>query len=337
MSTEKLPLISVVLPVYNGEGYLRESVDSILNQTFSDFEFIILNDGSTDRSEDVILSYKDPRIKYHKHLNCGLAATLNKGIDLAKGKYIARQDQDDISLPERLQKQIDFMESNPTVALLGTNAEIINEKSQSLQRFLNHAANSDILKFDLLFDNPFVHSSIMFRKAVIEISGNYMVSKEFFEDHNLWSRMARQAPIANLPDCLVKYREVSTSISRTIDDYKMRVRNQSNLNIKYYCTDLETEKINKFTDYIYGLADYGDYKKTLNLIREVLEQIVNSFSKKENINKKIFEDRVLVQLLNFKRHCYNKVIFSDSYSVMQKTGARIKRKIMFLRYGKLLH
>ncbi|HWY11544.1 MAG TPA: glycosyltransferase, partial [Bacteroidia bacterium] len=245
MSTEKLPLISVVLPVYNGEGYLRESVDSILNQTFSDFEFIILNDGSTDRSEDVILSYKDPRIKYHKHLNCGLAATLNKGIDLAKGKYIARQDQDDISLPERLQKQIDFMESNPTVALLGTNAEIINEKSQSLQRFLNHAANSDILKFDLLFDNPFVHSSIMFRKAVIEISGNYMVSKEFFEDHNLWSRMARQAPIANLPDCLVKYREVSTSISRTIDDYKMRVRNQSNLNIKYYCTDLETEKINK--------------------------------------------------------------------------------------------
>src|SRR5687767_7542953 len=97
------PLISVLLPVYNAEKYLRESIDSILKQTYSNFEFLILNDGSTDGSEEIIKSYSDPRIRYSKHENCGLAATLNKGIEQAKGEIIARQDQDDISLPERFQ------------------------------------------------------------------------------------------------------------------------------------------------------------------------------------------------------------------------------------------
>src|SRR6185369_12980087 len=118
------PLISVVLPVYNGEEYLRESIDSILKQSYSNFEFLILNDGSSDRSEEIIQSYSDPRIKYHKHANCGLAATLNKGIELAKGEYIARQDQDDISLPTRLEKQITFLENHSEYAMVGTGSKI---------------------------------------------------------------------------------------------------------------------------------------------------------------------------------------------------------------------
>ncbi len=104
-----VPLISVILPVYNSEAYIRESIDSILNQSYSNFEFLILNDGSSDNSEEIILSYKDPRIKYHKHPNCGLAGTLNKGLELSKGELIARQDQDDISLPQRFEKQVNFL------------------------------------------------------------------------------------------------------------------------------------------------------------------------------------------------------------------------------------
>src|SRR5688500_9607984 len=121
------PIISVVLPVYNSENYIKEAIDSILNQTFKDFELIIINDGSVDRSAEVIQAIKDSRIVYVDQQNSGLAATLNRGIQMARGKYIARQDNDDISIPERLDMQVNFMENNPGVALLGTCAEIIDE------------------------------------------------------------------------------------------------------------------------------------------------------------------------------------------------------------------
>ena len=113
------PVISVILPVYNAERFLREAIDSVLKQTFVDFEFIILNDGSTDKTEDIILSYKDPRIRYVKNeKNLKLIKTLNKGVDMARGKYIARMDADDISLPERFEKEVAYLEAHPDVAVV---------------------------------------------------------------------------------------------------------------------------------------------------------------------------------------------------------------------------
>ena len=115
------PKVTVLMPVYNGEKYLKEAITSILLQTFDDFEFLIINDGSSDASVDIIQSFRDPRIRLvHNDTNIGLIATLNKGLKLAHGKYVARMDQDDISLPRRLEKQTYFMDNNPDVGVCGT-------------------------------------------------------------------------------------------------------------------------------------------------------------------------------------------------------------------------
>lgn len=213
------PLVSIILPVYNAQDYLKESVDSILNQTYTNFELIILNDGSTDDSEKIISSYTDSRIKYHFHSNKGLGATLNIGLKLSSGKYIARQDQDDISHPNRLKKQVDFLEKNESILLLGTRAKIFFTNSSNFE-FHNHATRPCDLKFDLLFDNPFVHSSVMFRKSTIDKIGDYKIDRNLYEDYELWSRFSQVGDLANLPEVLVNYRHHEKGLSSNVDNFK---------------------------------------------------------------------------------------------------------------------
>ena len=138
MNTEasNIPKISVLMLAYNEERYIAETIESILNQTFKDFEFIIVNDGSTDKTEDIILSFHDPRIRLiNNHVNLGLTISLNKGLSIAKANLIARQDGNDISCTKRLEKQLEFMNANPEVVVLGTNAKYINEKGKKIRRF----------------------------------------------------------------------------------------------------------------------------------------------------------------------------------------------------------
>lgn len=212
---EIVPLVSVVLPVYNGQEYLKPAIDGVLSQSFSDFELIIINDGSTDSSGVIARAYSDTRIRYFEQINQGLAATLNRGIKLARGKYIARQDQDDLYLPGRLQKQFDLLNSYPDVALVGTAAEIWVGGDRSC-RCLRHPVDNNIINFEALFDNQFVHSSVMFRRSVVLELGGYSTNKSRQppEDFELWSRMIRGHKMVNLPDILTGYREVPGSISR---------------------------------------------------------------------------------------------------------------------------
>jgi glycosyltransferase involved in cell wall biosynthesis len=208
-----IPLLSVVMPVYNGARYLREAINSILSQSFDQFEFIIINDGSTDSSEDIIRQYSDERICLLSQANCGLAATLNRGIGRSKGEYIARQDQDDISLPERFSRQIAYLNANPHCALVGTMAEILTEGLQTVKRFRLPSENAAI-KFALLFNNCIVHSSAMLRREAVVRVGGYSIDPERQppEDYELWSRMARIYEIGNIPEALHIYREVSTGM-----------------------------------------------------------------------------------------------------------------------------
>ncbi len=226
------PIVSVILPVYNAELYIKESIDSILNQTFTNFELIIINDGSTDNSEKIILSYLDLRIKYTYQSNCGLAGALNNGIKLSKGKFIARQDQDDISYPNRLQKQVDFLEVHSNIILLGARAKIFTNNSTD---FLihKHAILPAVLKFDLLFDNPFVHSTIIFRKKDLDVIGLYNTDRAYFEDYELWSRFAEKGDVANLKDVLLDYRHHDKGLSKSASYFKEdAVFNQSLKNIE---------------------------------------------------------------------------------------------------------
>jgi glycosyltransferase involved in cell wall biosynthesis len=213
--------VTVLMPVYNASAHLREAIDSILNQTFTNFEFLIINDGSTDSSEEIILSYNDPRIRYEKNeVNIRLIATLNKGLEIAKGKYIARMDADDISLPERLQVQFDFMEASPAVALCGSWCEVTGSSSGMVKLVTDH---NDIM-MKMLYQSHLVHPTVMLRKSAID-SFTTKFDPQFLhaEDYEFFVRIGEKFKLACIPQVLLKYRVHEGSIS--IQNRDLQVQN----------------------------------------------------------------------------------------------------------------
>jgi hypothetical protein len=210
------PAVSVVLSVRNGLPDLPRALDTILNQTFSDFELIAINNGSTYGTREFLDQITDPRVRVYHQEDHGLAAALNRGISLARGRYIARQDHDDWADPSRLAKQVAFLDANQEHALVGTRAEIwVGDKPDN--RFHDHPTENHILQFDLLLNNPFVHSSVMMRKSALDQVGVYTTDpmRQPPEDYELWSRIARKYRVANLGERLTVYREVASSMSRS--------------------------------------------------------------------------------------------------------------------------
>jgi glycosyltransferase involved in cell wall biosynthesis len=214
--TTSPPRVSVILPVYNGEPYLAEAVDSILGQTYADFELIAIDDGSRDGSGALLDAVRDPRVRVVHQENMGLALTLNKGIALARGEFIARQDQDDISRPERLARQVAYLDAHPACGLLGTWSVILEDRKPTSRQHRHPCSNGE-LQLRVLFDSFFVHSSVMMRRAALDRAGVYPTDPERNppEDFDLWLRIARDHELANLPEPLLVYREVPGSISRT--------------------------------------------------------------------------------------------------------------------------
>lgn len=207
--------VTVLMPVYNGERYIRKAIDSILNQTFTTFEFLIIDDASTDSSYDIIRSYTDPQIKLIKNTkNLGLIKTLNLGLSLAKGQYIARQDQDDISHPTRLQKQVLFLDSHPKIALLGTQVNSIDQYGRKNQPFGCCTVSSEqAIRWQVMFDNPFVHPSVMMRAKVVRDIGGYNEHFSECEDYDLFSRIVTAYKTTNLKESLLDYRYHSSSMN----------------------------------------------------------------------------------------------------------------------------
>jgi len=217
LKIKTMPKVSVIMPVYNGSKYLTEAIDSILRQTFNDFEFLIVDDGSSDNSLEIIRSYQDPRIRVIQNpQNLGISASLNNGIFAAQGEYIARMDCDDISLGDRFQKQIDFLDSHPEVIIVGSNMNIIGSLfNQKLRYPLTH---DDIVN-SMLTSNPMGHPSVMFRRVDVSKLGGYRSMKEWnkvsTEDYDLWLRMvAANYRLANLPECLMNYRIHANSLTQ---------------------------------------------------------------------------------------------------------------------------
>jgi hypothetical protein len=209
------PTVSVVLSVRNGGTDLPQALDTILKQSFGDFELIAINNGSTDGTRECLDQIVDPRVRVYHQEDMGLAAALNRGISLARGRYIARQDHDDLADPSRIAKQVAFLDAHPDHALVGTRAQIWVGDAPS-GRFHDHPTEDDILRFDLLLNNPFVHSSVMIRKTALDRVGGYTSdpARQPPEDYELWSRIARRYRVANLGERLTVYREVPSSMSR---------------------------------------------------------------------------------------------------------------------------
>jgi glycosyltransferase involved in cell wall biosynthesis len=209
--------VTVLLAVFNGEQFICETIKSILLQSYTRFEFIIINDASTDGTLSIINSFDDQRIKLiNNSENLGLTKSLNIGLEHARGDYIARIDADDIAHHNRLAVQVQYLENHPNVVLIGTNVRVINEEGHVVTNLEFDRPSTDAsVKWMLLFGNPFVHSSVMFRhKEIWNKLGGYNISYKYNQDFELWSRILRCASGVNIKDVLNDYRSNKYSITR---------------------------------------------------------------------------------------------------------------------------
>ncbi len=217
------------MSVYNGEEFLRDSILSILDQSYKDFEFIIVDDASTDNSFKIIQDFQknDSRIKIiDNKFNLGLTKSLNKGISEAKGKYLARLDSGDLSLPERFKKQVHFLDQNGDVGLIGSWMYIINTKGETIKE-VKYPTDDKKIKKNLINYNPFAHSSIMFRKEIASKVDFYDENYKYTQDYNFYFKLFPYTQFANLPVFLVKYRHMPNSITSTKNKQQMFFANKA--------------------------------------------------------------------------------------------------------------
>lgn len=283
--------ISVIMPVYNGEKYLTTAISSVLNQTFADFEFIIVNDGSTDSSEKIINSFNDSRIVYIKNeKNEGIVSSLNNALRIAKGKYIARMDADDIAMKERLEKQFNVMENDKTIDVLGTGTEIFGEGIKTYQ--VKPKISPKKLKAELLFNPCVCHPSVMIRKETLDrYSITYKEEFKGAEDFELWWQIANIGKICVIPDVLHRYRIHGNQVTQN-KDVKYRHLLLKLLDVRLSTLDIiltENEK-NIFIDYCmnnFSKFDAITIKKYIDCIAKIV---------KKNKKIKFFDDYYLKEV-----------------------------------------
>ena len=215
MSTDRQK-ITVLMPAYNAGKYIREAITSVLEQTYRNFELLIVNDGSTDDTISVVLSFKDPRIVLVDQDHHGIAQALNTGLRLADTYYVARFDADDICMPDRLEKQFNFLEDHPDYILVGSDAEYILEHGDFLFSFKCIAHSNEEVQRNMYVYCPFIHSSVMYKRDEVISAGGYNEHAHHFEDYLLWTGLAKMGKMQNLREPLIKVRFNPASL--TIDE-----------------------------------------------------------------------------------------------------------------------
>jgi glycosyltransferase involved in cell wall biosynthesis len=332
-------MVSVVLPVYNGAHYLSEAIECMLRQAYHDFELLIIDDGSTDDSAAVISSYKDQRIRFIQQDNQGLAATLNRGISLAKGAYIARQDQDDVSLPERLLKQVTFLDAHRDYGMVGTWASIW-EETKPTERFHKHHTDNLSLKFDLLFDNAFVHSSLMIRKTVFDEVGAYCTDpdRQPPEDYELWSRVAREFRVANIPEVLHVYREMPRSMSRTGNNPFLQHLLKINVENLTWATEgrYSDQLLRDLAALIHGAYPQFSGKASLRELISIVHEAARVLCNHAGVRHEEIQDKVHSRVNNLRYHYYQARhfgILGDSGRRALTNMLRVGRKLLQKPWG----
>jgi glycosyltransferase involved in cell wall biosynthesis len=343
-------MISVVMPVYNGEKYLKEAIESILNQTYRDFEFIILNDGSTDKTEDIILSYNDPRIRYVKNkTNLQIVKALNKGIKLSCGKYIARMDADDISLPNRLEKQVSFLEKHKEIGVLGSSVQTIDAFGIPINT-LNFPETHVLIKWFLCFYCPVAHPATMLRRNILDFNP-YQERPKHAEDYDLWTRLIWNTKVANLPDVLLQLRKhnknISVShlceqmknsavISQQMINRVLDLDNHINLNIIYTLGDSQKKNLREVEtaiDVILRLFRKFKDSESLNL-NEIREIKINAILKLMNLYKRIlhrpYSLKYFIRVFEIDKRLPCTVLFHSLLKRMAKLFHGIINDVCFL-------
>ena len=210
------PAITVLMPAYNAGRYVREAVESVLAQAFTDFEFLIINDGSTDETAAVLSSFSDSRIRVISRENRGLIASLNEGIALARAPLIARMDADDVCLPQRLQRQMDFLSANPDHVLVGSDVVYTDREGRTIMTISAGGHTDAEIREGFYRRSPIFHPTVLVQKAVLEAAGGYPAGALLFEDWLLWGRVMEHGKAAVLPEVLLRVRLNPESV--TVDE-----------------------------------------------------------------------------------------------------------------------
>jgi glycosyltransferase involved in cell wall biosynthesis len=329
VDSTKEPMISVIMPVFNGERFLREAIDSILAQTFSDFEFIIIDDGSKDRSLAIIQDYaaKDSRIQIVVNdVNIGIAKSLNKGIDIAQGKYIARMDADDISLPERFQKQVEFMEIHPEIGALGGNTQVIDTDG-NFKKFINLPSSNPLILWLMCFENPMCHPSTLIRYELLHQVGGYRDFRAS-EDYDLWQRMSEITRLANLDQTIVLYRLHGGNLSSLPNKSRSMERND----IRQRAITHILGKNAKINWHLYWNDPYYSAK----LIFQIQQQLRHKASKEE---RKIIINESSRKVFHKARSMPRKMIVQKCiiYSVAIFLNPRLLKEFVNTRFSNQGH
>lgn len=304
------PLVSVILPVYNGEKYLAEAIESILFQTYSNIELIVIDDGSTDASSSIVnhyLSLHTKKMKIIRQENAGLVGALNRGLQECTGAFIARMDQDDISYPERIQKQVEFLLHNQTIDLCGSWIRVFNENGMS--RFHKYPQSDLTIKAKMLFENPIAHPSVMFRKGYLN---EYYPYKDI-EDYASWLFLAPTSHFANLQVPLLHYRKHSENTCKRTNNqqqsYKRLIYNfveyhhisiqipEEHINV-YFCQDrsFDHAQLKKLESFYIKTLGYIFSNHNL-LYRPLKIEILKKLSKLYIKNIAVLQIRNIINLI----------------------------------------
>lgn len=318
MKENKKPLVSVLMPAYNVGEFLRESLDSILAQTYTNFEVLLIDDGSTDDTATISLAYaeKDSRIKYYKNEeNKGLIYTLNRGLSLVNGAYIARMDADDIMFPDRLEKQVRFMQANPNIAVSGgqmyTFGAVKGETSNPL-------SYEEMLTFSLI-NSPIMHPTVIMRTSAVREWGlQYNENYKHAEDYKLWSDVLNTYPdsMANIKDVVLYYRASPTQVSS-----------------KYRQEQFDTAKIIRRENLVHLLSHYNiSLPQTIHLevIKQVSSLIKKGNYKGEELKRLIISLGILYRSLPNANQRISRFIFSGDFLWFRYSHLQIKLALIIL-------
>lgn len=318
--------LAVLMPTYNCAKYLQESIDSILNQTYSHFNFYIYDDCSTDDTSKIISEYNDKRIVYVKNSeNLGIAKTLNLGLEklLPNYEYIARMDADDCAFPERFQKQIDFLDQNQSVMLCGTQGFWLKNLSETFLSGWQYPTDNNYLELYLLFAASFGHSSVILRSDCFILNGlRYNEDIKTCEDWDLWIRVSKIGKIHNLPDFIMKYRIVSTSNHRSTENKKIHLRERSTIISNYWKTfdiDLSPEQVFEYYYDSFPVVAENFEPKLIKLIDCFNQLYLNHTNDLNEDDKEKFSYLLARRVADFrKRSKVSQYNFSTWFIVMSK-------------------
>jgi len=267
--------VTVLMPAYNVEKYIREAIDSVLNQRFDGFELLIINDGSTDSTEEIIRGYGDPRIVLISQRNQGVSAALNTGLAHAKGKYIARFDADDVCYPDRLQNQYDFMEQQRGYVLVGSDADYMDREGGYLYRYRNIGHTNEEISERIFSYCPFVHSTVFYRRDIVRSLGGYNVKAHTFEDWLLWTQLIKKGKCLNFETPLISVRLNPESV--TVDE-KLRGKRFIELKKEIICSGrpITDEQENELVQ-ILKSQNFGRFKRYSYCILIAKKYLWNNF------------------------------------------------------------